>query len=606
MDFLHTASDVRSVPKSMWVPVFLVLSFAVSSISALPPTVLPDEVNQEMIEAGKSGDNGQWRCLLQTHTEKALKSQQTPRFSSKASQGMFKEPENKQDEPDNVHESKTLLTEGNPANVDAGLVELAAKESAAVITTRASFAVMSIVAVCAVAGAFVIFRSKEPSHMPFQGVAPQGTATRTLANARASPAVPLQAISKNASPSLLAVSTGSEDKDKHHVMKKKLIKMDINLLLQEAWQLDAQKAGDHEKLCHILTKVVGLIKDAYGHSDSFAGTSGKRTLSVDDYVDLANDYFDVQEETARKMFQRSDLDHSGSITFDELEQLLKPLFEEHAALQQLYDNGVKASNADRVLLFATTSKLSDGGIRMAYLALDLGIFVKGNFALMCITTLLFLNYFSSFMDASMLGLYLYIAQSVIYLVYCVVFWRYFGEDWWTTAGLWLYTAGYLVFTYYYYQMVTKTASILSPTQVSIAGFLLFSVGSIPFFLALVPSDSGTTSDSVVSKMLSMRFKYDHTNTSARGGLLFLAGSILFLLTYRPGIYSAEQTTILVSTAYALYVWGRVEFFFGIVFSARETAEKLAAAATWQRLTTGVEVRNPNCVERFIHLLWGTL
>merc|ERR1719161_324306 len=141
--------------------------------------------------------------------------------------------------------------------------------------------------------------------------------------------------------------------------------------------------------------------------------------------------------------------------------------------------------------------------------------------------------------------------------------------------------------------------LLSSEQAEIAGFLLFSVGSIPFFLARVPGSK-------------CYFKYDHTNTSARGGVLFFAGSVLFLLsifgssTWTESGWTYEQSTTLVSSAYSLYVWGRVEFFFGIVFNARDTAEKLMAAATWQRLTTGVEVRNPKCTERLVHLFSGTI
>lgn len=172
---------VSCAPQRVWASVLLLLSLAVSSIAALPPTASPDEVNQELIEASESGDDGQ--CLLQTHTELKLKSNRLSFSSTKASEGQS------EDESDDVHESEApVMAEQKPADVQeseakleqkglsllgivtqakkshvlGGLISLAATESGADSSNQAWFTVVIIVAVLFIAGTLAICLSMEP------------------------------------------------------------------------------------------------------------------------------------------------------------------------------------------------------------------------------------------------------------------------------------------------------------------------------------------------------------------------------------------------------------------------------------------------------------
>lgn len=125
----------------------------------------------------------------------------------------------------------------------------------------------------------------------------------------------------------------------------------------------------------------------------------------------------------------------------------------------------------------------------------------------------------------------------------------------------------------------------------------FLIGSIPFFLART-ANSGEIGASI-------RLTYDHKNAAARGGVLFFAGSLFFLvILYCARNLSLDQVHDLESIAYSLYAWGRVEFFIGTMFNATEICAKLDAAAAWHEATTGCAVRYPNLGERLIHLICG--
>lgn len=392
-------------------------------------------------------------------------------------------------------------------------------------------------------------------------------------------------------------------------MDRQIFKMKIDLLLHEAWKLDESGRGSvdtntvevREKLHQIRDEVTELIQETYGHKDE---NLNKSELTEEDYVELASDYFDVQAEDARKMFKKIDTDQSGTLDLDELRGALNPFFDSNSAMQQLRYNALKAKDAEQVKLFTSPSLINENDVvNMEYLVPDLGIFIKGNILLMFITGGLFVNSIFSLVAPETLGLGLYFVQSLIYIVYCIVYWRYFRADWWSTTGLWLYTVGYLLFTDYFWKVFRDIhLTINAPHGFPLAkekgiiiAFVLWSIGSVPFFLARI-------AESAKDKK-TVRYKYDHVNPAARGGVLFFAGSVLFLVSIRSGTKLIDAA-MEQSAAYALYIWGRVECVFGILFNARDTSESLKAAVTWRTLTTGLKIRAPNLKERLVHLFMG--
>jgi len=405
------------------------------------------------------------------------------------------------------------------------------------------------------------------------------------------------------------VGAASSDLHLQNMTIRMMHKLDINLLLEEAWKLDSKRSQDAQMLPQIRAKVARLIEAAYGQRDcgeviTLDGAMENRYLTIVDFEEFALDYFNVSAPVARQMFLRFDLDEKGRLTYDDLETALGPLFELHATLKQLFDNGVRASVADQVVLFASASSLDrDDVAGMKYLTKDLNICLYGNSLLTCITSMLFANMFFAIVNPSLLSVWLYVAQTLIYLVYCVVFWRYFRTDYWTSAGLWLYTVGYAAFTYHFYSAAFCVHGANGPElapmgkAAGLLGAVLFTIGSINFIFALV-RDGGDSGGSI-------RFEYAHCNASARGGLLFFIGSILFALDICGSTaLSFGQATILSSTGYSFFVWGRIEFLMGTIYNNREADRTLEAALTWRTLTTGIEVHDPTFAESCLHLFFG--
>lgn len=388
-------------------------------------------------------------------------------------------------------------------------------------------------------------------------------------------------------------------------LKKTTTKMRINLLIEEGAKLDWNKRSDSMRLQQICDKVVNLIIATYG--ENVDKSKPRNTLRIDDYVALSRDYFDVTEDLARKMFKKVDTNGDGTLDLAELRSSLEPIFRSSTALVQLRFNGLKASNAGSVTLFASPSLISkEDVVGMAYLAAELGTFVKGNIILTCCSSTIFLNAFFGVFEPAGLGLLCFSIMSVISIWYSLVFWRYFRTDWWSMAGIWINTAGTVIFARNYGQVYDalheesqgSSPNVLSDDKAASIGFFLFTVASIPFTLAREVDPDGESCRKV-------HYRYDHNNCAARAGAVFFLGSALFLFELNcHSVLTEHQDDTIVSFGYALYLWGRAEGLFGAVFNTRKIAENLAAAAIWSHLTTGAQVRKPNRRERLTYLLCG--